>query len=175
MIHLIATGGTIAGEADPESGGARYRAGVRPVGALLDAVPGLAPFALSAEQVLALDSKDMTPEDWLTVLAAVRRALANPAVDGTVILHGTDTLEETAYFLQLTLPAGKPVVLDTNGYHVMLMGLVKQVKEGDTVPLTLIVEDSKGQKESIKVDAPVRSLTATDGHGEHSMHDHSHM
>lgn len=111
MIHLIATGGTIAGEADPESGGARYRAGVRPVGALLDAVPGLAPFALSAEQVLALDSKDMTPEDWLTVLAAVRRALANPAVDGTVILHGTDTLEETAYFLQLTLPAGKPVVL----------------------------------------------------------------
>jgi L-asparaginase len=111
MIHLIATGGTIAGEADPESGGARYRAGVRPVGALLDAVPGLASFALSAEQVLALDSKDMTPEDWLTVLAAVRRALANPAVDGTVILHGTDTLEETAYFLQLTLPAGKPVVL----------------------------------------------------------------
>lgn len=75
----------------------------------------------------------------------------------------------------LDLPAGKPVVLDTNGYHVMLMGLVKQVKEGDTVPLTLIVEDAKGQKESIKVDAPVRSLTATDGHGEHSMHDHSHM
>ncbi len=111
MIHLLATGGTIAGEADPEAGGARYRAGYGPVGALLDAVPGLAPFALSAEQVLALDSKDMTPEDWLTVLAAVRRALANPAVDGVVILHGTDTLEETAYFLQLTLPAGKPVVL----------------------------------------------------------------
>ena len=43
------------------------------------------------------------------------------------------------------------------------------------MPLTLIVEDAKGQKESIKVDAPVRSLTATDGHGEHSMHDHSHM
>lgn len=75
----------------------------------------------------------------------------------------------------LALPAGKPVVLDTNGYHVMLMGLVKQVKEGESVPLTLIVEDAKGQKESIKVDAPVRSLTATDGHDMHQKHDHSHM
>ena len=111
MIHLIATGGTIAGEADPESGGARYRAGVRPVGALLAAVPGLDAFALSAEQVLALDSKDMTPDGWLTILAAVRRALGDPATDGVVILHGTDTLEETAYFLQLTVPGGKPVVL----------------------------------------------------------------
>ena len=111
MIHLIATGGTIAGEADPESGGARYRAGVRPVGALLAAVPDLDAFDLSAEQVLSLDSKDMTPDGWLTILAAVRRALGDPATDGVVILHGTDTLEETAYFLQLTVPGGKPVVL----------------------------------------------------------------
>lgn len=111
MIHLIATGGTIAGESDPASGGNRYTAGVRPVGALLAAIPDLAAFDLSAEQVLAIDSKDMTPANWLTILAAVRRALLDPTVDGVVILHGTDTLEETAYFLHLTVPAGKPVVL----------------------------------------------------------------
>lgn len=111
MIHLIATGGTIAGEADPNSCGARYTAGVRPVGALIAGVPALADQPLSAEQVLAIDSKDMAPADWLTILAAVRRALANPVIDGIVILHGTDTLEETAYFLHLTVPAGKPVVL----------------------------------------------------------------
>ena len=66
MIHILATGGTIAGEADPTSGGSRYKAGVRPVGALLASVPGLAEAAeISAEQILALDSKDMTPADWL--------------------------------------------------------------------------------------------------------------
>ncbi len=112
MIHLLATGGTIAGEADPDARPGRYRAGVRPVEALLAAVPGpdaLGP--LAARQILALDSKDMTPADWLTLLAATRAALDEPACAGVVILHGTDTLEETAWFLHLTLPAGKPVVL----------------------------------------------------------------
>ncbi len=111
MIHLLATGGTIAGEADPASGGARYTAGVRPVEALVAAVPGLAAHALTAEQVLSLDSKDMTPADWLTILSAARRALGEPATDGLVILHGTDTLEETTWFLHLSLPPGKAVVV----------------------------------------------------------------
>lgn len=112
MIHLLATGGTIAGEADPEAGHGRYRAGVRPVEALLAAVPGLADAGpLTARQILSLDSKDMTPADWLAIIAATRAALADPACDGVVILHGTDTLEETAWFLHLMLPAGKPVVL----------------------------------------------------------------
>lgn len=75
----------------------------------------------------------------------------------------------------LALPAGKAVVLDTHGYHVMLMGLVKQVKEGESVPLTLVVEDAKGQKERVELAVPVRSLTATDGHDMHQKHDHSHM
>lgn len=112
MIHLLATGGTIAGEADPDARTGRYRAGVRPVEALLAAVPGLDTLGpLTARQILALDSKDMTPSDWLTLLAATRAALDEPACAGVVILHGTDTLEETAWFLHLTLPAGKPVVL----------------------------------------------------------------
>ena len=112
MIHLLATGGTIAGEADPDARPERYRAGVRPVEALLAAVPGLDALGpLTARQILALDSKDMTPADWLPLLAATRAALDEPACAGVVILHGTDTLEETAWFLHLTLPAGKPVVL----------------------------------------------------------------
>ena len=110
-IRILATGGTIAGEADPASDGARYRAGVRPVAALLAAVPGLDGIArLDAEQILALDSKDMSPDGWLHLLSAARRALADAQVDGLVILHGTDTLEESAYFLHLALPAGKPVI-----------------------------------------------------------------
>ncbi|WP_162491608.1 copper chaperone PCu(A)C [Pseudomonas syringae group genomosp. 3] len=70
------------------------------------------------------------------------------------------------------LPAGKPVVFDANGYHVMFMGLLAQVKEGDKVPLTLIVEDAKGAKESIQVTAVAKSLTTDEhgGHGDHSGH-----
>ncbi|WP_205975679.1 copper chaperone PCu(A)C [Pseudomonas viridiflava] len=70
------------------------------------------------------------------------------------------------------LPAGKTVALDADGYHVMFMGLLAQVKEGDQVPLTLTVENAKGVKESIKVTAVARSLTtdAHSGHGDHSGH-----
>lgn len=112
-IHILATGGTIAGEADPASGGARYTAGVRSVDSLVVAVPGLAAVAdISAEQILSLDSKDITPADWRVIRAAALRSLADPGIDGIVILHGTDTMEETAYFLHLSLPAaGKAVVL----------------------------------------------------------------
>lgn len=72
----------------------------------------------------------------------------------------------------VALPAGKPVVLDTNSYHIMLIDLTAQVKEGDHVPLTLVVEDAQGLKTSIKVDATARALT-TDDHGD--MHDHGTM
>ena len=62
----------------------------------------------------------------------------------------------------VVLPAGKAVSFDPYGYHVMLIDLVAQVKEGDTVPLTLIVENAKGEKESIEVKAPVRALNMAD-------------
>ncbi|AKA25234.1 copper chaperone PCu(A)C [Pseudomonas chlororaphis] len=62
------------------------------------------------------------------------------------------------------LPAGKAVALDPHGYHVMLIDLVAQVKEGDKVPLTLTVENAKGEKESIKVEAQARALNMAD-HG----------
>ena len=69
------------------------------------------------------------------------------------------------------LPAGKAVTLDPNSLHVMLMGLNNQVKEGEKVPLTLTIEDAKGAKETLDVQAEVRALNAEAGGG----HDHMHM
>ncbi|MFW3895069.1 copper chaperone PCu(A)C [Pseudomonas bharatica] len=72
----------------------------------------------------------------------------------------------------LDLPAGKAVSLDANGYHVMLMGLAHQLKQGQEVPLTLVIEDAKGNKENLEIKAPVRSLTE----GEPEMkHGHVHQ
>ncbi|WP_085632685.1 MULTISPECIES: copper chaperone PCu(A)C [unclassified Pseudomonas] len=68
------------------------------------------------------------------------------------------------------LPAGKAVTFDPSGYHVMLMGLTGQVKEGDSVPLTLTVENAKGDKETVEVKAAVRSLTHMQGHDHSKMH-----
>jgi len=61
----------------------------------------------------------------------------------------------------VALPAGKTVSLDPEGYHVMLMGLVGQIKEGDQVPLTLTVENAKGVRETIEVQAPARTMKAS--------------
>ncbi|MFH0019994.1 copper chaperone PCu(A)C [Pseudomonas fluorescens] len=68
------------------------------------------------------------------------------------------------------LPAGKAVAFDPNGYHVMLTGLAGQLKEGDSVPLTLTVENAKGEKETLEVKAPVRALTNMQGHDHSKMH-----
>ena len=69
------------------------------------------------------------------------------------------------------LPAGKSVAIVPEGYHVMLIDLVGQIKVGDQVPLTLIVEDSKGVKESIEVKAQARALNSMPMHHDHgSMH-----
>ncbi|MFN3358327.1 MAG: copper chaperone PCu(A)C [Pseudomonas sp.] len=71
----------------------------------------------------------------------------------------------------VALPAGQAVKLDPNGYHVMLMGLTGQIKEGDQVPLTLTVENAKGEKHSVDVSATARGLDGVD----HSHMDHSKM
>lgn len=61
----------------------------------------------------------------------------------------------------VALPAGKPVSLKPGGYHIMLLNLTRQLKEGDTVPLTLVVEDAAGKRETVAVSAPVRALNAS--------------
>ena len=75
----------------------------------------------------------------------------------------------------LDLPAGKTVELKPGGYHVMLMDLKQQVKEGDTVPLTLVIEGPDGKRESVEVKAPVRALNASAqpaGHDAQGGHKH---
>lgn len=114
QLRILATGGTIAGQAASASDHVGYQAAVLPVQQLLDAVPALQqlPAQLHAEQILQKDSKDLDAGDWLRIAQATAAALAQPQVQGVVLTHGTDTLEETAWFLHRCLPAvGKPVVL----------------------------------------------------------------
>ena len=111
-VHIIATGGTIAGRADSASATVGYRAGELTVEQLIASVPGLDKLAdFTGEQLCNIDSKDMQEEIWLQLARCVEKAAARDDVDGIVITHGTDTMEETAYFLQLVLTTEKPVVL----------------------------------------------------------------
>lgn len=111
-IAVLATGGTIAGAAPDAANTAGYQAGVVGVDQLLAAVPALSSVArIQAEQLASIDSKDMAPALWTTLAERVNALLASADVDGIVITHGTDTLEETAYLLHLTVKSAKPVVL----------------------------------------------------------------
>ena len=114
-IVVLGTGGTIAGTAASASDHTAYTAGQLGVQHLLDAVPGLNDTlqgaALVGEQVAQLDSKDMDHATWQTLVLRCSHWLAQPDVGGIVITHGTDTLEETAWFLQQVLHTTKPVVL----------------------------------------------------------------
>ncbi|AHZ67918.1 MAG: copper chaperone PCu(A)C [Pseudomonas sp.] len=83
----------------------------------------------------------------------------------TVQIHQSSMKDDVMSMRQVEsveLPAGKPVSFDPHGYHVMLMDLTAQVKEGDKVPLILTVENAKGEKETIKVEAEARALGMAD-------------
>lgn len=118
-VVVLATGGTIAGSAASVMDNIGYTAAQVGVSQLLAAVPGLdqvlAGRTLVAEQVAQIDSKDMSSGVWQQLALRVSHHLAQADVTGIVITHGTDTLEETAYFLHAVLPAqqlaAKPVVL----------------------------------------------------------------
>jgi len=108
-VAIITTGGTIAQKYDPEAGGlVPAVSGAE----LVEAVPELRKLAkLRVIPLVNIDSRDMTPELWLRLARLVRQTLTNPSVAGVVVTHGTDTMEETAYFLELTVNSDKPVVL----------------------------------------------------------------
>ena len=113
-IVVLGTGGTIAGTSAQAGDNIGYTAAQVGVEQLLTAVPGLqalAGGALAAEQVAQIDSKDMDCEVWRTLALRCAHHLSDPEVRGVVITHGTDTLEETAWFLHEVLDARKPVVL----------------------------------------------------------------
>lgn len=110
-IALVTTGGTIAGLAASDADPTNYTAAALGIDQLLAAVPTLVTLAdIVPEALYSIDSKDALPEHWLQLARRVDALLGDPAIDGVVITHGTDTLEESAFFLQLVLPTGKPVV-----------------------------------------------------------------
>ena len=110
-IVVLATGGTIAGvgEAGKTAG---YQPGALTAEELLAAVPEIADVAqIEAIQVCNVNSDDITAEIWLTLANTINSLAADPAIRGFVVTHGTDTMEETAYFLNLTVKTDKPVVM----------------------------------------------------------------
>lgn len=113
-IVVLGTGGTIAGKAGSAGDNIGYVAGQVGVQDLLDAVPGLAQAAqgvLEVEQIAQIDSKNMEFAVWAALARRCREHLADDSVRAIVVTHGTDTLEETAWFLHSVLDARKPVVL----------------------------------------------------------------
>ena len=110
-IRIIATGGTIAGVSQ-SSTSSSYSAGQVGIQTLIDAVPQMLYLAdVSGEQLVNIGSQDMNNEVWLKLAKRINQLLNEEGYDGVVVTHGTDTMEETAYFLNLTVKSDKPVVL----------------------------------------------------------------
>lgn len=109
IVAVLSTGGTIASRQNSSLGG--YEA-VLTGEDLVIQVPGIQKVAqIQVEQISNIPSSDMTPKIWMLLSTRVNELLATPNIAGVVVTHGTDTLEETAYFLDLTATGSKPVIL----------------------------------------------------------------
>ena len=110
-IVVLATGGTIAG-AGSIGKATNYRPGQLDVHALVGMAEGAHDIAnVRAVQICNVNSDDITAEHWLSLARAIDEMAGDPDIDGFVVTHGTDTMEETAYFLHLTVRTDKPVVM----------------------------------------------------------------
>jgi L-asparaginase len=111
-VMVLATGGTIAGTGATSTTTVGYTAAALAVDRLITAVPELKKVAnVKGEQVLQIASENMNNDSWLKLTHRINALLAQDDVDGIVVTHGTDTLEETAYFLNLVVKSRKPVVI----------------------------------------------------------------
>lgn len=146
-VVVLATGGTIASTYDEATGALRAALTGEEVVA---AVEGLSEIArVSVEQVANVNSRDMTPVIWLDLAARANTLLAESDVAGIVVTHGTDTLEETAYFLDLVVESVKPIVVvgaqraptnsDTDGPRNMLNAVRVVVSEEAVGMGTMVV------------------------------------
>jgi L-asparaginase len=111
IIVVLGTGGTIAGTSAVAGDDIGYTAAQIGVAQLVQAIPALAGVPLECEQVAQVDSKDMGFAVWRALALRAAQHLSRPEVAGIVVTHGTDTLEETAYFLQRVLAPAKPMVM----------------------------------------------------------------
>lgn len=110
-ILVIATGGTISGSAESQTS-SEYSSSKIGIEDLIKKVPKITDLAnISAIQLMQVSSQNMTEKHWLKIAQEAQKHLDKKDVDGLVITHGTDTMEETAYFLHLTLKTKKPVVI----------------------------------------------------------------
>lgn len=110
-VWVLATGGTIAGEAQ-SSTQASYRPGVLSIDQIISSIPGASQLAsLTAKQVCNISSQNIEQEIWIKLWHTIDSLFSNNICDGVVITHGTDTMEESAYFLNLTVRHKGAVVL----------------------------------------------------------------
>lgn len=110
-VIILATGGTIAGAAE-EATQASYLPGVISIDQIISSVPNIRKLAeLKGIQICNISSQNITPQIWLRLNGIIDSLFKNNIADGVVITHGTDTMEETAYFLNITLKHNKPIVL----------------------------------------------------------------
>lgn len=110
-VIILATGGTIAG-AGASADRAGYTAGKIPIDDLIGTIPSVKKIAsITGEQIASVGSQDMTIDVWKKLAIRANEIFAKNEADAIVVTHGTDTQEETAYFLDLVITSDKPVVL----------------------------------------------------------------
>ncbi len=163
-VAIVSTGGTIAEKVDPKTGGAVPALSGKD---LTSAVPGLGKLAnIEVTNFCNIDSSQMSPEIWANLSKKVDEVLADPRVKGAVITHGTDTMAEGAYFLDLTLKSDKPVVFvgamrdasdlspdgPANIYNAVLQVLSDEAKDwGVTVTLNNYINSARDVRKTNSV------------------------
>jgi L-asparaginase len=113
LVWILSTGGTIAGRGAAATDLSNYKSGALLGAEIVNAVPQIKEVAnVKVEQIINVNSSDITLDNWLTIANRFNRIFADDrSVGGIVVTHGTNTLEETAYFLNLTVKFDRPVVL----------------------------------------------------------------